>query len=411
MMYDDLLSRAGRAAQQSAMTRVAGAGAERDVICLGMGWPSEDVFPWAEFKDAARELLTGRDPRVLQYEPPAGLLALREWLVGFQADRGIKTSVDEIVLTTGSQQALDVLARALIDPGDVVLVDLPSYPGALSVFAGAGAQLVGVRNQFNGIDLGDLDAVCERLHAHGQHPKLLYQVSNFQNPSGFLLGLEKRRSLLEWADRNHVLIIEDDPYGDLFFEDLVTSADTRPMKADDAEGSVAYIGSFSKTLSPAVRVGWITAQPALVRRLSAVKYASDLCSSGLGQRLVLDVLKMGIWPEHTARLRWYYQNKRDVMERAIARTMGPSASWPRPRGGFYLWVDWPEPLDTDALRPRARDYFVSYAPGRPFLLDGSGANVMRLAFSHAQPHEIEEGITRLGQAIQDEIKGVRMLPQ
>lgn len=411
MIFDALLSRAGRMAHDSFMTRALGAGEERDVIALGLGMPAEDVFPWHEFKDAARELLTGRDPRVLQYEPPGGLLALREWLVGFQAERGIHASVDEILLTSGSQQALDVVARALVDPGDVVLVDLPSYPGAMSVFAAAGAQLVGLRNQFTGVDLNDLEAVCERLHAKGQHPKLLYQVPNFQNPSGFLLSLEKRRALLAWAERNQVIIVEDDPYGDLFFEDLVTRADTRPMKADDVEGVVVYIGSFSKTLSPAVRVGWITAQPALTRRLEAVKYASDLGSSGLGQRLVCDVLKMGMWPEHSARLRWYYQNKRDVMEQAIARTMGPSASWPRPRGGFYLWVDWPEPLDTASLQRRARDYFVSYSPGRAFLLDGTGGNTMRLSFSHAQPHEIEEGILRLGQAIQDEINGVRLSPQ
>lgn len=411
MVFDDFLSRAGRVAQQSAMRRAAGLGESRDVLALGTGMPAEDVLPWVEFKDAAREILTGRDPRALQYEPPAGLLALREYLVDFQAKRGVKASVDEILLAGGSQQAIDLLSRVLIDPGDVVLVDLPTYPGALSAFGNAGAHLVGVRNQFTGLDLNALDAVCERLHADGKHPKILYLVPNFQNPAGFLLSQPKRKTLLEWAARNQVFIIEDDPYGDLYFEDLVSMADTRPMKADDTEGVVAYIGTFSKTLSPTLRVGWITAPAALVRSLTAMKESMDLASCGLGQRLVFEVLKTGMWEEHTARLRWFYQNKRDIMEQALAQFVGPSVGWPRPRGGFYLWVEWPVEVDTEALQARAKDYFVTYAPGRPFVLDGSGRNMMRLSFAHTRSEDIDEAIRRLGQAVQDELNGVRMMPQ
>jgi 2-aminoadipate transaminase len=202
------------------------------------------------------------------------------------------------VVTTGSQQGLDLVARVLLDPGDVALMELPSYTGAISAFRNVGATLVGVRQETDGIDLEHLDATLSRLRAEGKRVKLLYVVPNFQNPTGLLMSLAKRTAVLEWADRHRVLIVEDDPYRDIYFPDVSTEEETRPIAADDRQGMVVYLSSFSKTLAPGFRVGWVSAPPEVAGKLELSKQAEDLCTGGLDQRIVYEAWRRGLLATH-----------------------------------------------------------------------------------------------------------------
>src|SRR5206468_4050612 len=282
------------------------------------------------------------------------------------------------------------------------LVELPTYTGAITAFRTAQAALVGVRQDDAGVDLEDLDRVTLRERAAGRRIAFLYVVPNFQNPTGLLIGLEKRRRLLEWAARRDVLIVEDDPYGALHFDDVASTADTRPIKADDEIGSqrsrVVYMSSFSKTVAPGFRVAWIVAPPAIASKIEVAKQAADLCTGGLDQRIVFEVWARGILTARLPTLRTYYQHKRRAMEQALARELGGVVSWPRPRGGFFLWAAFPETIDTDALLQRAIARGVVYVAGSAFFVDGRRGNLARLSFSAPSIERIDEGIRRLAAA-------------
>jgi 2-aminoadipate transaminase len=263
--YDKFLSPMGRQLHESAIRRMGTVVAKtQDLVSFAAGYPDPQAFPWDDLRIIANELLTGSDGSVLQYGPTRGYRPLLESIVGVLDARGIKASLDEVMVTSGSQQGLDLAARVLISPGDVVLVELPTYTGAIAAFKNMQASLVGVKQDEDGINLDDLDAVLQRERAAGHTVKLLYLIPNFQNPTGLLLSLGKRQRLIEWAERRDVLILEDDPYGALYFDDVATAAETRPLRADDGRGRVIYLSTFSKTLAPGFRVAWIVAPPALI---------------------------------------------------------------------------------------------------------------------------------------------------
>ncbi|MCX6552427.1 MAG: PLP-dependent aminotransferase family protein, partial [Acidobacteria bacterium] len=286
--YDSFLSKAGAGMQGSAIRKmgVVAAGIP-DIISFAPGYPDPAVFAWSEFRDITAELLSGTHVNALQYGPTRGYKPLLEALPVILASRGIRAGAEELLVTTGSQQGLDLMARILCDPGDVVIVELPAYTGAIAAFRDVQAELVGVRQEHDGIDLGDLEAVIVRERAAGKRVNCVYVVPNFQNPTGALISLEKRRGLLDIASRHHLLIIEDDPYGDLYFGENQAHL-TRPIKADDAEGRVVYLSSFSKTLAPGFRVAWIVAPSSLAARLDVAKQAADLCTGSLDQRIVYE---------------------------------------------------------------------------------------------------------------------------
>jgi 2-aminoadipate transaminase len=356
-----------------------------------------------DFREIASELLDRHEATALQYGPTRGLPNLIEAVVHLSGTRGIRTASEEALITTGSQQGLDLLGRILIDPGDVVLVELPAYTGAIAAFRNAGAALVGVRQEEDGVDLDDLDSVLQRERLAGRRVKFLYVVPNFQNPTGLLIGQAKRQRLLEWANQRDVLIVEDDPYGSLYFEDSATAADTRPIKASDADGRVIYLSSFSKTLAPGFRVAWIIAGQALVAKLDVAKQTQDLFTGALDQRVVFEAWKRGVLDRQVPKLRAHYQNKRDVMERALQAGLGDLVTWPAPRGGFFLWVALPRHISTDGLLPRAIEHKVIYVAGSAFFVDGSGRNLMRLSFSLPPAPRIEEGIARLAALVKEEL--------
>ena len=402
--YDGCFSSAARTMQASAIRKMGGLGGRvPDLISFAPGFPAPELFAWEEFRDVAQSVLSGSDPSVLQYGSTRGYRPLVEALAQILSERGIAATPEEILVTTGSQQALDLTARVFIDPGSVVLVELPTYTGGITAFNNAQATLVGVGQDSDGIDLEDLDRVTARERAAGRRIAFLYVVPNFQNPTGVLVSLEKRQRLLEWAARRNVLIIEDDPYGALYFDDVAAAADTRPIKADDRDGRVVYLSSFSKTVAPGFRVAWVAAPAAITAKLEVAKQSADLCTGGLDQRIVYEVWKRGVLTARLPKLRSHYQEQRTVMTRALRRELGNLVSWPEPKGGFFLWAAFPERVNTDALLTRALARAVVYVAGSAFYVDGRSSNLARLAFSAPSAARIEEGVRRLAGAVREEL--------
>ena len=289
------LSHAARAMHASAIRKAGDVGlASRDVISLAPGYPDPALFAWDEIREIAAAILTGTDASVLQYGATRGYRPLVEALPDLLEHRGITASPDEIIITTGSQQGLDLCARVFLDAGDVALVELPAYTGAMTSFWNAQGHLVGVQQDGAGIDIADLDRVLLRERAAGRRVAFVYVVPNFQNPTGLLMTLARRAELLAWAAARDVLIVEDDPYGALFFDDVATFAETRPIKADDREGRVVYLSSFSKTVAPGFRVAWIAAAAPLVARFEIAKQSADLCTSAIDQRFIYEIWRRGL---------------------------------------------------------------------------------------------------------------------
>ena len=412
--YDQFLSSAAERMQESAIRKMGTVLASgRDVISFAPGYPAPDMFPWEEFRDIAAGLLSGSDGNVLQYGPTRGYRPLLEIILTILQKRGIASAIEHLLVTTGSQQGLDLVARVLLDPGDVVLVELPTYTGAITAFRNVRSEMIGVPQEQDGIDLAALDETLQRLRRAGRRVKILYVVPNFQNPTGLLIGREKRARLLEWAQRRDVLIVEDDPYRELFFEDSASEADVRPIKADDAEGRVVYLSSFSKTLAPGYRVAWIAAPAPLAVKFEMAKQAEDLLTGSLDQRIIFEACRRGLLDRQLPLLRRHYQHKRDVMERALERELKDVVSWPEPKGGFFLWLTLPTPIDAEAMIPRAVEHGVIYVAGEAFFVDagsptasGPRSNTMRLSFSAPTPQRIEEGVARLAATVRGELEAV-----
>lgn len=405
--YDAFLSRAAERMKGSAIRKMGTVLAQAtDIISFAPGYPAPQTFAWTEFAEIARELLSGSDSSTLQYGPTRGYRPLLDAIAGIMEKRGIATSPERLLVTTGSQQGLDLVARVLLDPGDVVLVELPTYTGAITAFRNVQGEMVGVPQEADGIDLAALDETYERLTREGRKVRFVYVVPNFQNPTGLLIGLEKRRALVAWAERRNLLIVEDDPYRELYFEDSASETDVRPIKADDPEGRVVYLSSFSKTLAPGFRVAWIDAPAPLAAKLEIAKQAEDLCTGPLDQRIVYEACRRGVLERQLPVLRGHYQHKRDVMVAALKREFGSSVTWPDPCGGFFLWATLPEPIDCDAMIPRAVRHGVIYVAGEAFFVNGSGKNLMRLSFSAPAPAQIEEGVARLGRTVREELDAI-----
>lgn len=398
--YEPFLSPVGRHLQESAIRRMGTvAAATAGMISFAAGYPDAQLFPWDELRDITRDLLSGQDLQPLQYGPTRGFDPLIQSVVQLAADRRISVEPRQVLITTGSQQGIDLAARVLVTPGDVVLVELPAYTGAIAAFKNAQAELAGVRQDEDGINLDDLDEVCMRHRRAGRRVNLLYLVPNFQNPSSILLAAGKRARLLEWAERRDMLLIEDDPYGALYFDDHAAERDTRPLRADDRAGRVIYLSSFSKTLAPGFRVGWMTAPADLIDRFETAKQSVDLATGTLDQRVIFEALRRGILGRLAPVLRATYRQRRDVMEEALRQELGSRFTWRRPQGGFFIWGELPAGENDDALLDRAMAQRVIYVPGSAFFVDGSGHDRIRLSFSAPPVDSIREGVKRLARAL------------
>lgn len=392
MNFDSYLSRDAHHFRASAIRAFARLINDPNIISFAGGVPNPETFPAEAIAEIAARVVREKRAIALQYGPTRGLPRLCEFIARLCTERGFACSADDVLTTTGSQQALSLVAHTLLDPGDTVMVELPTYIGGSASFFARSATLAGVAQDDEGIVPESLAEVAERTKA-----KLLYTIPNFQNPSGRLMTQERRARVLELAARYDFLVIEDDPYGELVYVD---GADTTAMKSRDAEERVIYLGSFSKVLAPGLRCGWIVAAKPLLERMEVCKQAADLCSGMLDQSIVDELCAWGALRPQIDKVRAFYRGKRGVLIEALEQHFTGRATWTPADGGLFTFVTLnDESIDTAARVPDAVANGVAYIPGGPFFVDGSGRNTMRLTFAKEADDRIREGVSRLAGTI------------
>ena len=369
-----------------------------EVVSLAGGMPYLPALPLDAIAEISARLISQKGAVALQYGSGQGEEVLREQIVEVMRPQGIDAHPDDIVVTTGSQQALDLVSRIFLDPGDVVLAEAPSYVGALGVFRSYQAQVVHVPLDHDGLQPAALEEALVRLRAEGKRVKFLYTVPNHHNPAGVTLSLERRREVLAIARRHELLILEDDPYALLGFD-----GDPLPaLRSMDPE-HVVHLGSFSKTFAPGYRVGWAVAPHAVREKLVLASESAILCPTSFGQFAIAEYLSSYDWMGQVKVFRELYRERRDAMLDALATHL-PRATWTHPVGGFYVWMTLPEGLDAKAMLPRAVTGRVAYVPGGAFYADGSGSRSVRLSYCFPPAERIREGVRRLAAVVQDELE-------
>ncbi|MCY7314415.1 MAG: PLP-dependent aminotransferase family protein [Rubrivivax sp.] len=371
------------------------------IISLAGGLPSADTFPVQALRDATAEVL--RDTAgassaraALQYAASEGYGPLREWVAADLNGQGLKVDADQVLITTGSQQGLDLAGKVLIDPGSTVAVESPTYLGALQAFAPYEPEFIALDGDDDGPLPDALDAACSA----SQRARFVYLLPNYQNPTGRCVPAARRLALVQRAAELQLPIVEDNPYGELWFD----QAPPPPLSAAAGDGAV-YLGSFSKVLAPGLRLGYLVAPRALYPKLLQAKQASDLHTPGFNQRLVHEVIKGGFLREHVPTIRARYKAQRDAMRAALAAHLPPGCRWQTPAGGMFFWIELPAQLDAGALLPLAVEAGVAYVPGSTFYPHGGHANTLRLSFVTAAPDVIERGVQLLAQVLDSALSG------
>lgn len=372
---------------------------EPDIISFAGGMPAPEVFPTKEFKEACTRVLDENGAVALQYGTTEGYLPLREMIARHTSHYNIEINSDNILITSGSQQALDLIGKVFINRGDHILVESPTYLGALQAWNAYGAEYISVPSDDHGMIT---DALEEALR-YG--PKFIYVLPNFQNPTGTTLSLERRKKLVELADRYGVPIIEDDPYGQLRFEGNhlpaveVLDSQMRGTNCGFYTGNVIYLSTFSKILAPGIRLAWVIAPPEVIQKMVQAKQGADLHTATFNQAVAFEVSRGGFLNRHVQLIRDTYKERRNVMLDCLSEHMPSNVRWTRPEGGLFLWVTLPEKINTVDLLTEAVKEKVAFVPGVSFFPNGGGNNTMRLNFSFSPPDKINEGIARLGRLL------------
>lgn len=369
-----------------------------EIVSLAGGMPNVSALPLEDLGDLVARVVTEQGPTALQYGSAQGDPALREQICQVMSLEGIDASADDIIVTVGSQQALDLVTRVFVDPGDVVVAEAPTYVTAINTFAAFQADIVHVAMDEDGVIPEALEETLANLAAAGRRVKFFYTVPTFQNPAGVTLSSERRARVLEICRRHRLLVLEDNPYGLLGFEG-------EPMRAlrADAPDNVIYLGSFSKTLSPGFRIGWALAPSAVQAKLQLAAESAMLSHSVFNQLVVGRYLATHPWREQIKDFREMYRRRRDAMLSALDALMPAGSCWTRPGGGFFVWVTLPEGLDAKAMLPRAVNERVAYVPGTGFYANDDGHRNMRLSFCFPTEEQIREGVRRLVGVIEAEI--------
>lgn len=373
-----------------------------EVISFAGGLPAPEVFPIKEFQEACNKVLQEKGPMALQYGATEGYTPLREMIARHASRIGIQVTAENVLITSGSQQALDLIGKVFINHGDRLLVESPTYLGALQAWSPYGAEYVTVRTDDDGMVPEDIEQALRT------GPKFIYVLPNFQNPMGVSLSLERREYLVDMADRYGVPIVEDDPYGQLRFEGehlpAVEVIDARRRVQNGSyTGNVIYLSTFSKILAPGLRLAWVIAPPEVIRKLTIVKQGADLHTATFNQLVAYEVGRGGFLDQHVKIIRAVYRERRDAMLESLEENMPEGVTWTRPQGGLFLWVKLPEECNTTELFPAAVKNKVAYVPGESFFPNGGGYNTMRLNFSYCNPDKINEGIARLGLMLKEQI--------
>jgi len=374
-----------------------------DIISFAGGLPAPEVFPLKEFQDACNVVLAESGAQALQYSTTEGYRPLREMIARHTSRYMVEVSADNILITSGSQQALDFVGRLFINRGDYIVVESPTYLGALQAWNAYGAQYIPVRMDENGMVVDELEAALR------VGPKFIYVLPNFQNPSGVTLSLERRKKLIELADKYGVPIIEDDPYGQLRYEGehipslVALDSEMRGKNGGTYTGNVIYLSTFSKLLAPGLRLAWVIAPEQVIRKLVMSKQAADLHTASFNQYVAYEVGKGGFLDEHVKVIRATYKERRDVMLEMMDEMFPREVHWTRPQGGMFLWGVLPEHMDAAEVLKVAIERKVAFVPGAAFHACGGGQNTMRINFSYSKPEIIREGITRLGITLKEAI--------
>ena len=395
--YTKLYSEASSLMRSSAVRELMSVIGREDVISFGGGLPFTGALPPEDINDVMRSVMEKGMAEAFQYGETEGRDELKRELAVIMGQEGIDADPEHVLVTTGSQQALDLLARILIDSGDDIIIEGPTYLGALAAFRPAGPHMRTIHLDTEGLPVADLERVLDEWS--GPAPKFVYVVPNFHNPAGVTMSPERRERLLEVAEERDLLIIEDNPYGLLRFE-----GKSVPPMASSGSRHVVYLGTLSKIVSPGIRIGWAYGPPTIIDRLATLKQGADLCSSTLNQMFAEEYIRLGYWEKNLDVLKRVYLSRRNAMLSALEKNFPEGSRWTRPEGGLFIWVTLPEFLDTEKMLPLAINQKVAYVPGTAFYADGTGANQMRLNFSYADEELIAEGIKRLGKVIRKEIE-------
>jgi 2-aminoadipate transaminase len=398
--YAGLFASRTRVMKSSAMRDLMAITARPEVISLAGGLPDTSTFPPESFAAATRRIAEESCARALQYGPTEGLEETKACIAEAMAAEGMRIDPEDVIVTTGGQQVIDLVTKTLIDPGDVVIAEGPTYPGAVPVFSSYEADVVQVDMDSEGMRIDLLEATLDRLERDGRRPKFVYTVPSFQNPAGVTMSAPRRRRLVEVARERELLILEDNPYGLLRYEGEAPE----PLYALDGGVYVMYLGTFSKTLSPGIRLGWVAAPAPVLEKINLGKQATDLCTSTLTQLMVSAYFEQGRWRDYVASLVDLYRDRRDTMLDALAEHFPPQAEWTRPAGGLFVWATLPDFIDTTDLLARALRENVAFVPGEAAYLDGRGRSSMRLNFSGCGHDEIREGIRRIGEVITEQVE-------
>ncbi len=376
-----------------------------EIISFAGGLPGPDVFPIEEVSRACERVLAEAGAQALQYGTTEGFQPLREMIARHSMRYGLEITQENVLITSGSQQALDLLGRIFINRGDHILVENPTYLGAIQAWNAVGAEFVPVAMDHDGMIT---DAMEDAMRTG---PKFIYLLPNFQNPTGVTLSLERRRRLVEIADLHGVPIVEDDPYGQLRFEGehlptLVRLDNEKRANGDPCyRGNVIYLSTFSKTLSPGLRLAWVVAPPEVIRKLVQAKQGADLHTATFNQMIAFEVARGGFLDRHVRIIREVYRERRNVMLEAMQDNFPAAVEWTRPQGGLFLWATLPEGMKSADVLQDAVEEKVAFVPGSPFFSRGGGENTMRLNFSNATPAKIREGMARLGRVLKRRMAG------
>jgi 2-aminoadipate transaminase len=396
--YAALFAQRTKVMKSSAMRDLMALTERDDVISLAGGLPDTSTFPPDSYASLMSTVAAESCARALQYGPTEGLALVKRCIAQVMATEDMELPADEVLVTTGGQQVIDLVCKTLLDPGDVVVTEAPTYPGAVPTFCAYQAEVVQVRMDRDGMRIDELEQALEELERSGRRPKFIYTVPNFHNPAGVTMSLERRRKLVRIAGERELLVLEDNPYGLLRYE-----GDPLPTLRSLDDEFVIYASTFSKILSPGVRLGWATAPAPVLAKMNIGKQGSDLCSSSISQYFVAAYFDSGPWGDYVRSLIEIYRRRRDVMLDALAEHFPREADWTHPQGGLFIWATLPDYIDTTDLLARALEDHVAFVPGRAAFVDGRGGSSMRLNFSGVSEDEIREGIRRLGEVVREQV--------
>jgi 2-aminoadipate transaminase len=396
--YAALFAQRTKVMKSSAMRDLMALTERDDVISLAGGLPDTSTFPSDSYASLMGKVAAESCARALQYGPTEGLQVVKSCIAQVMRAEGMELDGDDVLVTTGGQQVIDLVCKTLVDPGDVVVTEAPTYPGAVPTFCAYEADVVQITMDRDGMRIDELEHTLDELERTGRRPKFIYTVPNFHNPAGVTMSLERRRRLVELAGERELLVLEDNPYGLLRYE-----GDPLPTLRSLDDEFVIYASTFSKILSPGVRLGWAIAPAPVLAKMNIGKQGSDLCSSSISQYFVAAYFDSGPWGDYVRSLIEIYRRRRDVMLDSLAEQFPREAEWTHPQGGLFIWATLPPYIDTTDLLARSLREHVAFVPGRAAFVDGRGGSSMRLNFSGVDEDEIREGIHRLGEVVREQV--------